>query len=200
MKDADGYVYQYRPQHPRAGNNGFVPVHQLVMEEMIGRLMDTRREHIHHIDGNPSNNDPSNLQILKPGIHVRFHRGWKLIGLDWHKPCSPCGRFLKVEGNFYRLGPEKYSGVCIQCSIKSSKARKRAIRNRTARPGRLTERVKRIAGLWGQGLSVPDIAKQIGSNPEHLASDIHGNLRHRWPSLFPYRRNEFRWAERQEAA
>lgn len=132
MKNADGYVFQYCPEHPRA-KNGFVPLHQLVMEKMIGRLLDTRREHVHHIDGNPSNNDPSNLQLLDPGMHIRFHRGWKLIGIDWHKPCGPCGRFLKVEGNFYRNKSSlssPYQGVCIECTLKLSKGRKRPLRER----------------------------------------------------------------------
>lgn len=203
MTDQFGYVYQYCPDHPRA-NNGYVPLHQLVMEAMIGRLLDTRKEHIHHIDGNPSNNDPSNLQILDPGIHVRFHRGWKLIGTEWHKPCGACGRFLKVEGNFYKNGPNKsrnkYQGICIECNRQSSATRKKAIRQHTARPGRLTKRVQEMARLWASSASVSEIAKALGRKAGAVANDIHGNLRHRFPNLFPYRRNEFRWTENREAA
>lgn len=199
MTNADGYVFQYCPDHPRA-KNGFVPQHQLVMEIMLGRYLDTDKEHVHHIDENPSNNAPSNLQILKPGIHVRFHRGWKLIGTDWHKPCAPCGRFLKVDGNFYQRADGNYHGICIQCSLASSNSRKRQIRNRAARPGRVTSRVARLSELWKQGLPISEIAQRIGRSAEYIESDIHGNLRHRWPELFPYRRDNCRWREQQKAA
>lgn len=205
MTDADGYVYQYRPDHPRATkDNSFIPLHQLVVEEVIGRLLDTKREHVHHIDGNPSNNDPSNLQIVDPGVHVRFHRGWKLIGTDWHKPCGACGRFLKVEGNFHKNGPNssrhKQQGICVDCNKRSCANRKKAVRQHTAKPGRLTKRIEEIARLWASGDSIPEIAKKLGKKTGSVKTDIHGNLRHRFPNLFPYRRNEFRWAETQEAA
>lgn len=29
--------------------------------------------HVHHIDGNRSNNDITNLQMLKPSDHMKFH-------------------------------------------------------------------------------------------------------------------------------
>lgn len=58
-----GYVYLYRPDHPHARKNGYVAEHRLVMEEMIGRHL-TRREVVHHKDGNRTNNLPENLQLF----------------------------------------------------------------------------------------------------------------------------------------
>lgn len=200
MTNADGYVFQYCPQHPRA-KNGFVPLHQLVVEEMIGRYLDTRREHIHHIDGNPGNNDPANLQIVDPGIHHRFHHGWKLIGTEWHKPCGPCGQFLKVEGNFYKRRTGKgHQGDCIKCNLRSRKARKSDIRNHRVAPGPQTPRVIAIAELWRRGLSIRQMAELAGVKFSSLAADIHGNLRPRWPHLFPYRDKARRKAQLKEAA
>ncbi len=43
--------------------SGWQLEHRLVAAEMMGRPL-SRREVVHHLDGNPSNNDPSNLQVL----------------------------------------------------------------------------------------------------------------------------------------
>lgn len=46
--------------------------HRLVMEKVLGReLLPT--EHIHHMDGDKLNNDPSNLQIVSKSEHTRHH-------------------------------------------------------------------------------------------------------------------------------
>lgn len=62
----DGYVYVWIPQsHPFAEmrqRKGYVPEHRLIVAQQIGRSLETH-ETVHHIDGNPSNNDPSNLQL-----------------------------------------------------------------------------------------------------------------------------------------
>jgi len=43
-----------------------------IMEEHLGRKLSSD-EHIHHIDGNPSNNDISNLMILSNAEHSKIH-------------------------------------------------------------------------------------------------------------------------------
>ena len=48
-------------------------VHRLVMEEHLGRKLN-RNEYVHHIDGNPHNNDIDNLEIISPTEHMRHHR------------------------------------------------------------------------------------------------------------------------------
>lgn len=48
--------------------------HRVVMERHIGRAL-TRGEVVHHIDGNPLNNDISNLQLLpSQAEHMKLHR------------------------------------------------------------------------------------------------------------------------------
>lgn len=44
--------------------------HRHVMEQTLGRKLE-EWEHVHHIDGNPSNNKPENLEIweVKPKMH-----------------------------------------------------------------------------------------------------------------------------------
>lgn len=46
-------------------------IHRIVMEKYLGRKLDTT-EHIHHIDGNPKNNEISNLLILTNSEHRKL--------------------------------------------------------------------------------------------------------------------------------
>ena len=46
-------------------------IHRIVMEQHIGRELQTR-EVVHHKDGNPSNNDLSNLELLTNSSHRKI--------------------------------------------------------------------------------------------------------------------------------
>ncbi|AWB55769.1 TPA: HNH endonuclease [Pasteurella multocida] len=48
-------------------------VHRLVMEKRIGRKLQ-RDEHVHHIDGDVTNNSIDNLALLTVAGHARLHR------------------------------------------------------------------------------------------------------------------------------
>jgi len=71
-----GYILVYAPDHPYKNNhgNGYVFEHRLVMEECLGRYL-TRKEVVHHIDGDRANNNPDNLMLF-PGVaaHMAHHR------------------------------------------------------------------------------------------------------------------------------
>jgi hypothetical protein len=47
---------------PMARKDGYIMEHRLVMARLCGRFLD-RTEVVNHIDHNPSNNDPSNLEL-----------------------------------------------------------------------------------------------------------------------------------------
>ena len=48
--------------------------HRRIVEKYIGRLLRTC-EHVHHIDINKYNNDPSNLYVFEKGkLHYSLHR------------------------------------------------------------------------------------------------------------------------------
>ena len=69
----DGYITRYAPEHP---NNckGYVLEHRLIMEQHLKRFL-TRKEVVHHIDGNNSNNHIDNLMLFpSKGSHQNFHR------------------------------------------------------------------------------------------------------------------------------
>ena len=61
--DKAGYILVYQPDHPDASAAGYVREHRLVAEAVSGRRL-LRSEVVHHLDNNPQNNDPSNLQVF----------------------------------------------------------------------------------------------------------------------------------------
>lgn len=67
----NGYLYFRRPHHPHANHAGYVLAHRLVVEEHLGRYL-LPTEVVHHKDGNPANNDISNLEVFSSnGQHLR---------------------------------------------------------------------------------------------------------------------------------
>lgn len=69
--DDDGYVMVYAPDHPHCDAANRVREHRLVMESQIGRYL-LPAEVVDHIDGNPSNNDPTNLRLFASNAeHLR---------------------------------------------------------------------------------------------------------------------------------
>lgn len=66
-----GYRHLYRPDHPMATKQGYVAEHRLVMAEALGRLLDSQ-EVVHHIDGDPLNNERANLEVFSTNAdHLR---------------------------------------------------------------------------------------------------------------------------------
>ena len=53
-----------------------VYVHRLVMEEYLGRKLETH-EHVHHINSDRTDNRLENLEVLDAGDHIRLHRVMK---------------------------------------------------------------------------------------------------------------------------
>lgn len=66
------YLYINKPEHPNCNKDGCVPKHRLIMENIVGRLLD-KCEEIHHIDYNGLNNNIDNLRLLSSSEHKRLH-------------------------------------------------------------------------------------------------------------------------------
>lgn len=78
----NGYIAIYKPEHPRAFDNGCVYEHILVAEKILGRPL-KNEECVHHKDLDRTNNDEENLMIFATNDdHIAFHGGAKPIKQD----------------------------------------------------------------------------------------------------------------------
>lgn len=69
-----GYWYiTVPPTHPNRNKMGVIPEHHFVMEKILGRYIDKKKEVVHHIDENKLNNDLLNLSLLEKRRHFQLH-------------------------------------------------------------------------------------------------------------------------------
>ena len=73
----DGYVFIYKPEHPRSDQHKYIKEHWLVAEKELGRYL-TIEEQVHHINETKTDNRPENLYIFATNQrHVLFHKSKK---------------------------------------------------------------------------------------------------------------------------
>ena len=87
---------------------------RFIMEQHIGRKL-SPKEDVHHIDGNPLNNDISNLKIIPRGKHQREH---STKYYDKIEKCDYCGNVSNSTYSCYPLnygGTYKGSYTCSNC-------------------------------------------------------------------------------------
>lgn len=78
------YLYAVVPNHPHAKKYGYVLMHRVVMENHLGRLLNST-EIVHHLDKNRHNNSIENLEVMSGNTHSSLH------GLEMGERC---GRFV----------------------------------------------------------------------------------------------------------
>ena len=91
------YVYAVVPEHPFCTEHGYVLMHRVVMENHIGRLLNSN-EIVHHKDRNKKNNSIDNLELLIASEHSRMHRleqGKIYVTLR----CPWCGKEFDIPKN-----------------------------------------------------------------------------------------------------
>ena len=77
-KVSSGHVIVFQPEHPFCNSNNKVYEHRLVMEKKLGRYL-TKDESIHHIDGNPGNNNINNLFLTDRGGNIKAHHSFSKL-------------------------------------------------------------------------------------------------------------------------
>jgi len=72
---------------------------------------------LHHIDGNPRNNNLANLQLVKHQDHLRMHSlNYKQAKGKWFKRCCDCGKVKPVDTDFYKnTKPNSTQPRCKPC-------------------------------------------------------------------------------------
>ena len=111
------YDYALVPEHPNATKNGYVLLHRVIMENHLGRLLNTN-EIVHHIDKNKKNNDISNLQLMDRKEHCYHHsiehgRMWVRLKCPW------CKEEFELERNkSFLKKPGKYNCTCCSTSCR----------------------------------------------------------------------------------
>ena len=97
-----GYVYFLDAEHPLSNKSKKVYYHRHVASLKIGKWIDSSY-HVHHIDGNRQNNDPTNLEVLSPRAHKSKHRKSGLYASKVRK-CLQCNKkFITRTDNFCSL-------------------------------------------------------------------------------------------------
>lgn len=84
-----GYVLLHKPEHPNSRPDGYIFEHRYLMSKALGRPLRSD-EIVHHIDGDKTNNDLSNLEITTLPDHTREHNKEREIVRD------SLGRIRKV--------------------------------------------------------------------------------------------------------
>ncbi len=106
-----------RPKHPRAGQNGYVREHILVMEAYLKRPL-TLTENVHHINHNRADNRIENLKLFESfSRHMAEHYGTDKLGPQICSINSSHKAAKKGKGNGYRwyINKEKTGWICNNC-------------------------------------------------------------------------------------
>ena len=76
--NAQGYIkINVGTSHPMADKQGYAPEHRLVMAETLGRFLTPADGIVHHLDEDPQNNHPDNLELRSRAEHMRIHYAGK---------------------------------------------------------------------------------------------------------------------------
>jgi hypothetical protein len=67
-----GYWYVWRPDHVRADKKGYVKRADLIMEEVLGRSLESD-EVVHHGPGGKEDDSPGNLSVMISKDHSSYH-------------------------------------------------------------------------------------------------------------------------------
>ena len=104
----------------RSGKKTYISEHALVAERALGRALRDGEE-VHHFDGNPKNNAPTNLVICPSrSYHMLLHMRQRALdacgNADW-LPCYFCKKYDSPEAlrKYIPKGRVTYYSYHIEC-------------------------------------------------------------------------------------
>jgi hypothetical protein len=108
-----GYLYcRTEPPHPKENSNGLYPLHRVIVENYICRLLHPS-EDVHHINENKLDNRIENLEVLSKSDHAKKHiKKVDCINLV----CPNCTNRFAVQPHVYRLRKKRNKSGVVFCS------------------------------------------------------------------------------------
>jgi len=84
-----------------------VRAHRWIMEQVLGRSL-LPGEHVHHKDGDPLNNDLSNLEVMDTSAHMQVHKAKSCEA----RACINCGEHFAPIGHHRH----RQKCCCAECA------------------------------------------------------------------------------------
>ena len=110
-----GYRYaRTDPPHPKRNAMGLYPLHRVLMENKLGRLLDLG-EDVHHKDDDKTNDDPDNLEVKTKSAHAKHHRKKHITQLI-ECACAQCACTFGLKPHIYRLRIKRNKTAAVFCS------------------------------------------------------------------------------------
>jgi hypothetical protein len=95
---AAGYAMVYRPDHARAGPNGYVLEHILIAERALGHSLPLGAE-VHHVDENKANNGRGNHVLCQSrAYHLLLHKRQRALDACGDPNAVRCGYCAGYDG------------------------------------------------------------------------------------------------------
>jgi DNA-directed RNA polymerase subunit M/transcription elongation factor TFIIS len=100
------------PKHPKANAKGLYPLHRVLAENKIGRLLENDEE-VHHKNEDKTDNHPDNLEVLKKPDHARKHVKPAPTEIA---TCDNCGESFSIPSRLLRTRKRRNKSGKIFCS------------------------------------------------------------------------------------